>query len=267
VYVLLEVDVTLARQWLRAHRERTGERLSFTAWLIAVFESTLAEHPPIHAFRLGHLWRSTSDAVDVSTLVERPVDGQLVPVPTLIRAADRLDVAATSRALDDARQGPVSAGASWLAGPAAMAVGAWVMALLPGFVRRAAWRLALSVPWVARGVIGSAVVSSVGMMGQIRGWFLQTSIHPVSLGVGSIVRKPLVMPDDVIEPRDVLHLTLLMDHDVVDGADMARFVAAFVAHLESVRGLEVDREPAPVEGGGPAPQEAARPKNSVLCQS
>jgi len=60
----------------------------------------------------------------------------------------------------------------------------------------------------------------------------------LSLGVGAIVRKPWVMADDRIEARDVLHLTLLMDHDVVDGADMARFVAAFVEGLESARGLE-----------------------------
>lgn len=237
VAALLEVDVTRARERIRAHREQTGERLSFTAWLIAVYARALARHPTVHAWRVGPLWRAVPDGVDVSTLVERQVDGQRIPVPTVVRGAERLDVAALTAALDAARTGPPSAGESWLGGPRVLAASAWVMALLPGFLRRLAWRLALSVPSVARGLMGSAVLTSIGMMGQVRGWFVQTSIHPVSLGVGSILRKAVVAPDDRLVPADVLHLTLLMDHDVVDGADMARFVADFTGALEAGEGL------------------------------
>lgn len=234
---LFEVDVTEARRRLRDHRDRSGERLSFTAWLIGALAETLAEYPAMHASRMGPLWRVMPSSVDVSALVEREVDGQLIPVPTLIRGADRLDVAAITAALHGAREGPVATGSAGLSGPRALKVAAWAMAVLPGVVRRSAWRLALAAPWVAKALMGSAVVTSVGMMGRVDGWFIPTSIHPLSLGVGSVVRKPRVLADDTIVPRDVLQLTLLMDHDAVDGADMARFVEAFARRLEEAGGL------------------------------
>jgi hypothetical protein len=261
IAALFEVDVTVAGERLRAHREQTGEHLSFTAWLITVLAGTLARFPTVHAYRLGPLWRSIPDGVDVSTLVEREVDGQRIPVPTVVRDADRLDVAGVSRALDAARRGPVSAGGSWLGGPTVLRVGAWAMALCPGVARRWLWRLALSFPGLARGVMGSVVVTSVGMMGQVRGWFVPTSFHPLALGVGSVVRKPMVLADDRIAARDVLHLTLLMDHDVVDGADMARFVAAFVEALEAAQGLE-DRPLGPPPSLEPTPSDG-RPATSA----
>ncbi len=34
---------------------------------------------------------------------------------------------------------------------------------------------------------------------------------------------------------EVLHATMLLDHDAVDGAPMARFVAALAANVEAAR--------------------------------
>ncbi|MEX0586140.1 MAG: dihydrolipoamide acetyltransferase family protein [Pirellulales bacterium] len=50
------------------------------------------------------------------------------------------------------------------------------------------------------------------------------------LGIGAILREAVVLDDDRIEPRDRLTLSLTFDHQVMDGADAARF-------LQSLRGL------------------------------
>ena len=53
VRALLELDVTGARQAIRAHRARTGEGLSFTAFVIACFARAIDEDKRMHAYRKG----------------------------------------------------------------------------------------------------------------------------------------------------------------------------------------------------------------------
>ena len=84
--------------------------------------------------------------------------------------------------------------------------------------------------------MGSVVLTSVGMMGNVHGWFIHTSIHPISFGVGSIIKKPRVIKDQ-IEIREILYMTVLIDHDVIDGAPMARFISKLSKNIESGYGL------------------------------
>jgi pyruvate/2-oxoglutarate dehydrogenase complex dihydrolipoamide acyltransferase (E2) component len=50
---LLEVDVTRARAFLREQKAKTGESLSFTAFLIACLAQAVDEHKAVQAIRLG----------------------------------------------------------------------------------------------------------------------------------------------------------------------------------------------------------------------
>jgi pyruvate/2-oxoglutarate dehydrogenase complex dihydrolipoamide acyltransferase (E2) component len=69
------------------------------------------------------------------------------------------------------------------------------------------------------------------------GWGISTTPHSLSVFVGGIARKPAVV-DGRIEPRDLLALTVLFDHDVIDGAPATRFVRRLVELIESGYGLE-----------------------------
>ncbi len=46
------------------------------------------------------------------------------------------------------------------------------------------------------------------------------------------------MVDGRVEPREILNLTVVFDHDVIDGAPAARFVHRLVELIESGYGLE-----------------------------
>jgi len=50
--------------------------------------------------------------------------------------------------------------------------------------------------------------------------------------LSSIVKKPVVI-DDKIEAREILNMSLLLDHDVIDGAPMARFLSELTRNIES----------------------------------
>jgi hypothetical protein len=103
-----------------------------------------------------------------------------------------------------------------------------------GWLRRMVWRYMLRNPRLAYAKMGNVSFTSIGMMGQIPGWFIHSAVHPLSFGIGSIVKKPVVK-DDAVAVREILHMTILVDHDVIDGAPMARMVGELVGRIECGR--------------------------------
>jgi hypothetical protein len=103
---------------------------------------------------------------------------------------------------------------------------------MPQILRLWIWRLILRNPQRMKEMMGTVVVTSVGMIGNIKGWLIPTSIHPIAFAVGSIVKKPGVIGDQ-IEAREYLPLTVLIDHDVVDGAPAARFISRLTEIIET----------------------------------
>lgn len=64
--VLLEIDVTSARKAIRSFRSRTGQGLSFTAWVVTCVARAAAEHPRVHAVRQGRRRLVVFGEVDVA---------------------------------------------------------------------------------------------------------------------------------------------------------------------------------------------------------
>src|SRR5690348_15356917 len=72
---LLEVDVTRVRAFLREYKTRTGEPLSFTAFLSACLAKAVNEHNVVQAYRKGSKRLILFDDVDLYLPVERDVAG------------------------------------------------------------------------------------------------------------------------------------------------------------------------------------------------
>ena len=68
--------------------------------------------------------------------------------------------------------------------------------------------------------------------------------HGLNLIVGGIAWKPAVV-EGRIEPREILDLTVMYDHDVIDGAPAARFTQRLVELIESGYGLDEERRHGP----------------------
>jgi hypothetical protein len=84
-------------------------------------------------------------------------------------------------------------------------------------------------------IAGTIGASSICIFGKGRSlWGLAPVIPVLDLFVGSITWKPVVVEGQVV-PREILNLTVIMDHDVIDGVPAARFVRRLV---ELVEGLE-----------------------------
>ncbi|MGC3997751.1 MAG: 2-oxo acid dehydrogenase subunit E2 [Anaeromyxobacter sp.] len=230
VHALLELDVTEARRLIRAREASAGERLSFTAFLVASLARAIDEHRLLHACRD---WRGRLvpfEEVDVVTLVEAEAGG--VAIPHVLRAANRRSVAELHREIRRVQAEPASS--AQRSGALAR-----LSAFTPGFLRRLFLRaLRRSPQWLKR-TAGTTLVTSVGMFGMGAGWAVGiVPLHTLCLTVGGITVKPGLV-DVRVEPREVLAVTASIDHDLVDGAPAARFARRL---RELVEGGEVLRD-------------------------
>jgi hypothetical protein len=106
-----------------------------------------------------------------------------------------------------------------------------VWLVLPAAVRRLIWTWALANPYRRKRLSGT-----VGMFGRGVGWGVTPMGHTLALVVGGLSNRRVVVGADTA-PREYLCLTLTMDHDVIDGAQAARFTAHLKKLIESCAGL------------------------------
>lgn len=104
--------------------------------------------------------------------------------------------------------------------------------MLPGFIRRFLLKYIVRNPFLTKQIMGTVVVTSVGTAGKINGWVIPVSIHPLCFAVGSIIKKPGVI-EDRIEIREYLYMTVLVDHDIIDGAPAVRALSKLTRLIEN----------------------------------
>ncbi len=226
---MLEFDVTESRRRLQELR-RQGINISFNGWLIKVIGNVLHKHPEAAAFLVSKKKLVVFGDINISVIVEKKVGDKAVPIPLVIENSNNKSAAEITAEIEKAKTRDISRSDIVLNREATFAENLYYS--LPGFLRRTIWRIMLKNPRFVFRNMGNAVITSVGMMGRINGWFIQKSIHPVSFGVGSILRKPYVT-DNEIKIRDILNMTILVDHDVIDGAPMVRFLNDLTKSVES----------------------------------
>lgn len=229
VPALLEVDVTDTRSHLRNTRRERGPSVSFNAWLIKTVSRTLESHPQAHAFRAGRRMVLSPTGIHIATMVERSLDGERVPLVYVVRNTETKNAETISAELEEMVTKESDSKEVEL-GRKTRLIDAFYF-LLPGPIRRIGWRYILANPHRTNSIMGSALVTNISMMGSTSGWFTPHTVHPVSIGIGGIVRKPGVV-NGRIAVREIMHMSVIMDHDVIDGAPMARFVRDLVQNIE-----------------------------------
>lgn len=212
IHGLIEVDVT------RAVRILEKSDISFAGFVVATVARAVALHPEVHAYRdwLGRI--VVHRYVDATTLIEVGTDEGSFPLAHLIRDADRRGVAAISDEIRSVQQNPWGTVEGRRLERFAPLAGR-----LPGL----AWIVyqVMSRSTRMRAIAGTVAVSSVGMFGAGSGHGIGfPTVLSLSVLVGGRTRKPVVQ-DEGVTVGDVLDLTVTFDHNTVDGAPAARFVA------------------------------------------
>ncbi len=228
IHGLLELDVTVSRECMRAHKARTGESLSFTGFLVACWAHAIASNPSVQAYRNWRNQLVIFDDVDVVTLIETKVNG--VALPHIIRAANRKSFREIHDEIRGVQSDPTRSAQT---GPL-IELGSRAPALLRDLFY---WVMRLRPEWIKQ-YSGTTTVTAVGMFGPGLGWGLGfLPWHTLGLTVGGMAQKPGVV-DGTVAVREYLCLTLTTDHDIVDGAPAARLAGQLRELIESGYGLE-----------------------------
>lgn len=169
-------------------------------------------------------------------MVEKEVNGTLVPLPYVIRRADQKSLPEIQEEIEACKAQQVAGESGYVLGEGGAPGWIKLFVSLPQWLRLPLFRMFLQNPLRAKNAMGTIMITTVGMVGHTRGWIMPYSIHPLALALGSINKQPLVRKGQV-EIGQILHLTVLIDHDVVDGAPAARFIDDLVKKLEAGWGL------------------------------
>jgi pyruvate/2-oxoglutarate dehydrogenase complex dihydrolipoamide acyltransferase (E2) component len=223
---LIEVDVTRARAFLRDHKAKTGEALSFTGFLIACVAKAVDEHKAVQAYHKGSKHLILFEDVDVMTYIERDMDGQKQIMPYIIRAANRKTFLEIHQEIRVAQVQDVSKAV----------VGFKLVQFMPTFLFRFFLWMVEKYPQVEKRYKGTVELTSVGMFGKGSSWGIPPASSRLSVVVGGIGEKPGVV-DGHIALRDYLSLTISFDHDIIDGAPAARFTKRLKELIENSYGL------------------------------
>jgi pyruvate/2-oxoglutarate dehydrogenase complex dihydrolipoamide acyltransferase (E2) component len=225
IQAIVEVDISEPRQMIQEHRQKTGERLSLTAYVVTCLAQAIAEHPQLNSIRKGRRLIVLDD-VTIGVLVERVLDGERMPENFGVRYAQKKTLQEIHSELRSAQE-HADDGLGGLSGLT------WVQ-YIPGFLLRTFVRLASKNLSMTKR-FGAVSVTAVGMFARKNEalWLLPlVGGATVTVAVGGIVVRPCI-EEGQLASREHLCLTVTFNHEIVDGAPAARFMKSFSTLLSS----------------------------------
>lgn len=222
IHSITEVDVTVPRKLIQSHFEKTGEKLSFTGYIVKCLAQTVKQYPQFNSF-IKRSKLVMLDDITISVMTEREFEGEKVPEPLGIQQAQLK----TYRQLSDEIRSAQKNSGNKLG---SLNNHTWIR-FIPGFLMKTFIQLADRNIKMAK-QYGKVAVTAVGMFTNEPIWFIPHGTATVMLTVGSIVKKT-VCTDDKQEECEFLCLTGSFDHNIIDGAPAARFMNQLIETIKS----------------------------------
>lgn len=236
---LLEFDVTESRRKIREYNKNNQKKISFNAWLINVIGKTIKKHETASSYLIGKKKLIIFEDINISIIVEKNLNGTKVPFPLVIEKANEMSIESIAAKISIAKNQMLTEKDIILQKKTKQIERIYY--LLPRFLRLFFWHYLLKHPKYAFNKMGNVSFTSIGMIGKINGWFVPISVHPICFGIGSIIKKPVVV-DSKIVIREILNVSILIDHDVMDGAPMARFINELKTNIENGLNLQDEKD-------------------------
>jgi pyruvate/2-oxoglutarate dehydrogenase complex dihydrolipoamide acyltransferase (E2) component len=228
IAAFLEINISASREKFKKYRN-SNNKVSFSAWLIKVICHTIQNNKEVAAYLEGKRKTVLFNDINASFLVEKEIDGKKVPIPLIIEKANLRSIEDITKQINTSKKELLTEKDIVLQRKSTKTEHFYY--ILPSLVRQLFWKLLLSNPHRAFKNMGNVAITSLSMMGKINGWFVPISIHPICFGIGSVIKKPVVI-DDKIGIGEILNLTVLLDHNVIDGVPMARFIKELTKNIE-----------------------------------
>ena len=224
IHGLTEIDVSKIRDFIKKYEKKTGTKLSFTSFIIRCLAQAVEENKKVHAYRKGKKSLILFDDVDVNTMIERKIEGNLMPWTYVVRAANKKSYLEIHEEIRNAKVAEI--------GINKLKKRMKIYSHAPRVIRNLFWRKYKRNPHLRKKLAGTVAVTSIGMFGKSKGWGIPIAFHTLVVTVGGIFLKAVLINEKVVN-REYLSVTISFDHDVVDGAPAARFIAKFIDLIEN----------------------------------
>ena len=229
VHALVDFDITKTRKMMKQYFEKTGEKLSFSAFIINCVGKAVSENKRVHALRKNRNEIVVFNEVDIATIVEREIEGESWPILYVIRSVDKRPLREIHNEIRKAQV------AKEITDDFQKIVNLYLK--FPRPLRLLYRKRIQNNPKVLKSYVGSVLITSVGITALNGGWGIPYVGHPLVITIGGIEKKPKVIKDK-IEIRECLNVTLTFDHDNLDGGPAARFTAELKELIEKGYGLK-----------------------------
>jgi len=227
IHSMAEVDISIPRLLIKEYNEKTGIKLSFTAYIITCLAKTMSKYPQFNSFVKGRNIVLLDD-VTISVLIEREIAGESVPEPIGILQAHKKTYLQIHEEIREAQKEKKNelenlSGKKWLH-------------LIPSFILILLIRIADKNIHMAK-KYGKIAVTAIGMHCKEPIWFIPHGSATVLLTIGSINKKVIELDNQFVS-REHLCLTVSFDHDIVDGAPAARFMNNLINEIKCGENIE-----------------------------
>lgn len=228
-----EVDVTLGKNLIKQYETKMEEKISFTGWIVKCISEVASKFPETNSYRSGRNKVIQFEDIDIIVMIEREVQGKMIPVPYSIRKTQTKDLLTISREIRSAQKKVISEKEQLLD----QGLKVKFFNLIPKSIRRSLIARIIKDPFYIKKQGGLIEVTAVGMFTNTRLWVGGFGgITTLTITLGGIAKR-LIMIDNNIVEHDFLQITAYLDHDIVDGGPATRFQAYLVQLIEKGFGL------------------------------
>jgi pyruvate/2-oxoglutarate dehydrogenase complex dihydrolipoamide acyltransferase (E2) component len=218
IHALIQVDITDTRYHIRELRNEEKKYLSLIGYILFCTGKAVNNYKNFHAYRD---WRNRLiifDSIDISATVEKKISDEYVVVPEIIRDVNHKDFFQISEELKNAKEEPVH--------DAEVYKSIKKYLLIPCWIRHFIFHLLDRFPLLMKKKAGTVMLTSAHSGGNQNVWGIPIASHTLNITIGGISKQPKLI-DGKIEERELLCITISIDHNIIDGANASRFISYF----------------------------------------
>lgn len=222
VYAIMEIDITDALAKMEEIKKTKNYSVSMTAWVAKCLSQTVLDNIALNTFRKGRKF-IVFEEVDISVIIEITTKtGKKIPYNYVIRNTEAKSVKTITEEIRSYQDKKIEEREQLERGQTKYTS---LYTLLPRFFRKFVIRKIITNPFRLKKLAGTVGITSMGMFikGQA-GWLVPFRDKTLNVSTGGIKENAIVR-NGKIETRKLLCTTLLINHDIIDGAPGVRAIA------------------------------------------
>ena len=225
-YALLEFDITNLRSILRNSRIE-GNGGSLFAFLLKAIGKCLEEYPVFNSM-INLKNCTTFDEVDINVPIEVNHKGSLENKQYIIRNINIKSIKEITEEIEKAKKNENEEVGYIFSKPIQH-----ILNVMPKRIVLLLLKYIVKNHKRVKDISGTIFVTSVTMFSNAPGYIIPYIGGPqaVSFAIGSTVKKAIVIRDE-IKIREMINITAIFNHDIVNGAPAARFINRLREYIE-----------------------------------